>query len=374
MANRIDQAELDDLKARTPLSKLMADFGVRSKGGTKVRWANCCFHGEKTPSLKINDERGQYHCFGCGASGDHIRFLIEHAGQTFHKAVETLGGARLLTTEERAAIGERRRKLDEEERATRQRSRTASERLFGEAKPIAGTHAAAYLKARNLPVVPRWTFDLRFAPALTYRGYASADADETTELGTFPAMVAAIRDSGGAIIGLHRTYLDPERPSKLSPPGDQRRNKAKKVMGDQRGGMIRLSPPARHLALGEGIETSQAWYALGMAGDGEVAIAAAISLGNLSGGATGSAPHPKHEGRTVPNGEPDMDWPGVVLPREVEHVTLIGDGDSDPHMTRARILVAARRFHRLGFAVSVSMAPDGADFSDVLSAESEVTP
>ncbi|WP_164743112.1 CHC2 zinc finger domain-containing protein [Mesorhizobium sp. Z1-4] len=368
---QVDQTELQHLMDRVPISELFARYGIRGKGRGKVIWAKCCFHGEKTASLKINDEQGIYYCFGCGAKGNHIDVLRELGSKTFQEAVEALGGKEVfVTTEERAAIEQRKQRWEAEEREARQRVRSASERIFAEGKPVAGTHVEAYLKARGLPVVPRWTFDLRFAAELKYRGFPDTEADDETDLGHFPAMLAAIRDRQGAIIGLHRTYLDPQRPAKLSPPGDERRNKAKKVMGEQRGGIIQLSPMSRHLAIGEGIETSQAWYALGMA-DGDVAVAAAVSLGNLSGSATGSAPHPTREGRTVPNGSPDMERPGLLLPREVEHVTLIGDGDSDPHMTRARLLVAARRFHTQGIGVSVSMAPDGKDFADVLLSDEE---
>lgn len=370
MSNRIDATEIADLKARTPLSEVFKKFGVSGKGRGKTIWANCCFHGEKTPSLKINDEQGTFHCFGCGANGDHFTVLSELGGKSFHEAVEVLGGVRLITAEERAEIEERDRQWREQERKDRERARSSSERLFNEGRPIVGTHVEAYLAARGLPVVPRWTFDLRFLPSLTYRGFRDDDANESVDLGAFPAMVAAIRDRDGRLIGLHRTYLDPERPTKLMPPGDPRRNKAKKVMGEQRGGMILLSPPAKCMALGEGIETSQAWYALGLGGD-DVALAAAVSLGNLSGSATGSSPHPVHADRTVPNGIPDRDRPGILLPRHVETVILIGDGDSDPHMTRARLLVAARRFNAAGVGVMVSMAPDGKDFADVLAEQEE---
>lgn len=370
--SRIDAAELADLKSRTPLSDLFGRYGVRGRGkaGGSAIWTRCCFHAEKSASLKINDQRGVYHCFGCGASGDHFDVLRELGGKSFGEAVEVLGGARLLTTEERAAIAERQRVFDEEERRSRERARTASERIFGAAVPLAGTHAEAYLAARHLPVVPRWTFDLRFVASLAYRGFPDENADDPVDLGAFPAMVAAIRDRDGKQIGLHRTYLDPARPAKVTPPGDARRNKAKKVMGDMLGGMILLSPPARSLVVGEGIETSQSWFALGLAGDENMAVAAGITLGNMSGSSTGSSPHPVRDGATIPNGIPDMDRPGMLLPRHVEHVTLLGDGDSEPYMTRARLLVGARRFHRQGVGVSVCMAPDGKDFSNVLADES----
>ena len=51
----------------------------------------CCpFHGEKTPSFHVDDRKGIYHCFGCGAHGDHFRFLTEKAGRAFPDAVEEL--------------------------------------------------------------------------------------------------------------------------------------------------------------------------------------------------------------------------------------------------------------------------------------------
>ncbi|WP_378952164.1 CHC2 zinc finger domain-containing protein [Mesorhizobium sp. ANAO-SY3R2] len=369
MSRRIDPIELEHLKDRTPLSAVFAQYGIKGKGQGKVIWANCCFHGEKTPSLKINDERGMYHCFGCGATGDHFTVLTELGGKSFPEAIQALGGQTLVTAEERKAIEERKARWEEEERKEKERGRSNAERLFGSGKQVAGTLVEEYLRARKLMVTPSWTFDLRFVAELSYRGYADSEAEETVELGKFPAMVAAIRDAGGKIIGAHRTYLDPQQPAKLTPPGDRKRNKAKKVLGEQRGGMIRLSAPGRRLATGEGIETTRSWFVMGMAEGDDIALAAAVSLGNLAGSSTGSRPHPKDERKLIPNGFPDMQRPGLVLPREVEESILIGDGDSEPCMTRARLLVAARRFHQQGRIVSISMAPDGYDFSDLLMQE-----
>lgn len=365
MLRRIDQAELDDLKSRTLLSAVFEKYGVKSKGGRKAKWAVCCFHAEKSGSLKINDERGQYTCFGCGASGDHLTVMRELGGKTFMEAVEVLGGVRLITAEERQAIEQRNKEWQDEERKTLDRIRKSIQHTFATGKPIAGTHVEAYLKARGLRAGKSWTFDLRFLPDLVYRGFATPEAEESVELGAFPAMVAAIRNPAGDIIGLHRTYLDRDAPKKLAPPGDQRRNKAKKVLGEQRGGYIRLSADGPRLATGEGIETSRAWFALGHGGD-DIAIGAAVSLGNLSGGAMGSTEHPNDPSKRVPNGIPDMDRPGMLLPACVRELILLGDGDSDPAMTKARLLVGGRRFRNMGLTVSVSMAAAGTDFADEL--------
>ena len=61
------------------------------KAGREFK-ACCPFHNEKTPSFTVNDEKGFYHCFGCGAHGDAIRFLTDQRGLPFMDAVKELAG------------------------------------------------------------------------------------------------------------------------------------------------------------------------------------------------------------------------------------------------------------------------------------------
>ena len=83
----IDTAFLDELRQRTSLTSL---FGRRNKLVRSGRnWKACCpFHGEKTPSLYIYDDH--YHCFGCGAHGDAISYIMQSEGSGFREAVERL--------------------------------------------------------------------------------------------------------------------------------------------------------------------------------------------------------------------------------------------------------------------------------------------
>lgn len=83
----IDTAFLDELRQRTSLTSL---FGRRNKLVRSGRnWKVCCpFHGEKTPSLYIYDDH--YHCFGCGAHGDAISYIMQSEGVGFREAVERL--------------------------------------------------------------------------------------------------------------------------------------------------------------------------------------------------------------------------------------------------------------------------------------------
>ncbi len=78
---------LDELRARTPMAALVSRGVKLSRSGKS--WKGCCpFHGEKTPSFYVYDDG--YHCFGCGAHGDAIAFVMNGQGASFIEAVEML--------------------------------------------------------------------------------------------------------------------------------------------------------------------------------------------------------------------------------------------------------------------------------------------
>ena len=80
---------LDELRARTTLSALIGRSVKVTKAGREFK-ACCPFHNEKTPSFTINDEKGFYHCFGCSAHGDAIRWMTDQRGLSFMDAVKEL--------------------------------------------------------------------------------------------------------------------------------------------------------------------------------------------------------------------------------------------------------------------------------------------
>ena len=82
-------AFLDELRARTPMTALVGRKVKLARSGKS--WKGCCpFHGEKTPSFYVYDDG--YHCFGCGAHGDAIGFVMQTEGAGFVEAVERLAG------------------------------------------------------------------------------------------------------------------------------------------------------------------------------------------------------------------------------------------------------------------------------------------
>ena len=85
-------AFLDELRARTHLSALIGRTTKLQKAGREMR--GCCpFHNEKTPSFYVNDDKGFYHCFGCSAHGDAIRWMTDQRGLPFMDAVKELAAA-----------------------------------------------------------------------------------------------------------------------------------------------------------------------------------------------------------------------------------------------------------------------------------------
>lgn len=90
MAGGITEAVVDEIKARVELSDLISSYGVAVRTAGTSKKACCPFHNEKTPSFIINDSKGYYHCFGCGESGDAIKFVQKTDGLTFVEAVKKL--------------------------------------------------------------------------------------------------------------------------------------------------------------------------------------------------------------------------------------------------------------------------------------------
>ncbi|AWB66875.1 DNA primase [Saccharobesus litoralis] len=91
MAGRIPRPFLDDLIARTDIVELI-DSRVRLKKAGRNYQACCPFHNEKSPSFTVAPDKQFYHCFGCGAHGNVISFLMEHDRLEFVDAVEELAG------------------------------------------------------------------------------------------------------------------------------------------------------------------------------------------------------------------------------------------------------------------------------------------
>jgi DNA primase len=151
---------LDELRSRTLLSALVGKSVKLQRAGREWK-APCPFHNEKTPSFYVNDDKGFYHCFGCSAHGDAIRWMTEQRGLPFIDAVKELAasaGMDMPAPDPRAA-----------ERAERQSGlhdvMAAAEAWFREQLAgIDGAGAREYLKKRGISEDLAQQFGIGFAP------------------------------------------------------------------------------------------------------------------------------------------------------------------------------------------------------------------
>ena len=97
----VTDSVLEDIKARIDLADLIASYGISVKHAGASLKACCPFHNEKTPSFNINTSKGFYHCFGCGESGDAIKFVMKYEGLDFMSAVRKLAEQCGVKIEER---------------------------------------------------------------------------------------------------------------------------------------------------------------------------------------------------------------------------------------------------------------------------------
>ncbi len=151
---------LDELRARISLSSVIGRTTRLTKAGHEFK-ACCPFHNEKSPSFTVNDAKGFYHCFGCGAHGDAIRWLTDQRGLAFMDAVKELAaeaGMEVPAADPRAAqVAEQRDSLHD--------VMAAAQKWFAEmlAGPE-GVKARAYLATRGFDAHTVARFGFGFAP------------------------------------------------------------------------------------------------------------------------------------------------------------------------------------------------------------------
>ena len=162
---RFSDQFLDEIRQRLPITQVVGEHVMwdkrKSQPGKGDMWACCPFHGEKSPSFHADDRRGIYHCFGCGVSGDHFKFLIEKAGMSFPEAVEKLAGMAgvpMPARDERAEKREAERKslIDVMELATKYFEAALSHNI--------GARARGYLLERGVSAQSQTRFRIGFAP------------------------------------------------------------------------------------------------------------------------------------------------------------------------------------------------------------------
>lgn len=151
---------VDQLKSSLDIAKVVGEYvRLRPRGAGRLVGL-CPFHQEKTPSFTVNQTRQIFKCFGCGAGGDVIKFVMEHEGLTFWEAVTLLAERNGIPLPRRADHGDAESKL---RGAIFEMHRIACELFRASLRGPQGEAARAYLERRGVSPELIETFQLGFA-------------------------------------------------------------------------------------------------------------------------------------------------------------------------------------------------------------------
>jgi DNA primase len=227
-----------ELLSRVDIVDVVGRHVQLKKGGANLMGL-CPFHGEKSPSFSVSPTKQFYYCFGCGASGDAIRFLTEHTGASFRDAVADLAQQVGLT------VPDDSRSDDERNQAAQSKARHAT---LAEVLARAGDHyrkqlktsprAIDYLKGRGLTGEIAARFGVGYAPEgwrplasafahyddplLVESGLVIAHGDDDAEQKRYDRfrdrIMFPIRSVQGETIGFGGRVLDRGEPKYLNSP------------------------------------------------------------------------------------------------------------------------------------------------------------
>ncbi|MBL8200047.1 MAG: DNA primase [Chromatiales bacterium] len=188
MSGRIPQDFIDDLVQRADIVEVVGSRVPLTKAGREYK-ARCPFHSEKTPSFWVSPQKGFYHCFGCGAHGTALGFLMEYERLEFPVAVEELArsvGVEVPRTDsaERVSVEPLYAMLDKAAQLYRQA-------LRDHAAPV------EYLKQRGLDGETAREFGIGYAPPAWDTLLAALGSSEEDRQQLLAAGLVIPRDTGG---------------------------------------------------------------------------------------------------------------------------------------------------------------------------------
>ncbi|WP_062061355.1 DNA primase [Cellvibrio sp. OA-2007] len=236
MAGLIPQSFIDDMLDRLDIVDVV-DSRVKLRKTGKNYSACCPFHDEKTPSFTVSPEKQFYYCFGCGASGNALGFVMDYERLSFPEAVESL--ARLTGLEvPREVQTEAQEKREQEKRSIYTLLEKADEFYQQQLRHHPSKHLAVnYLKNRGLDGKTAKTYGVGFAPPgwdNLLKALATNDEDKhlLIEGGMLihqeqekklydrfrHRIMFPIRDTRGRVIGFGGRVLGDDKPKYLNSP------------------------------------------------------------------------------------------------------------------------------------------------------------
>ncbi len=249
MAGRIPQAFLDELLDRLDIVEVV-DRRVKLKKSGKNYMARCPFHEEKSPSFSVNPEKQFYYCFGCGAGGNALGFVMDYENLEFPAAVESLASSVGLTVPREAGPGGGQAQREDSHRPLyRMLEQAANWYKLQLRQHPEKERAVSYLKGRGLSGEIARQFDLGFAPP----GWdnlmkALGETDDSRKLLSRTGMlveneqgrvydrfrdriVFPIRDQRGRVIAFGGRVLGDDKPKYLNSPETDVFHKGRELYG-----------------------------------------------------------------------------------------------------------------------------------------------
>ena len=246
----IPQSFIDELIARADIVEVIGLRVPLKKAGREYR-ACCPFHNEKTPSFWVSPDKQFYHCFGCGAHGTVLKFLMEHDRMAFPEAVEELAQRLGLEVPHEAGSGP-------------SNTKRAEEPLYDLMGRVAGffaetlardARARAYVERRGLEQATLEQFGIGYAPnswneVLRRFGAGETERRALSELGLIierergqirdgdrhydrfrDRIMFPIRDVRGRVIAFGGRILDQGEPKYLNSPETPLFHKGRELYG-----------------------------------------------------------------------------------------------------------------------------------------------
>lgn len=255
--HRLSDAEFsrmaEDARNRHNLSDIIGRHTELKRAGRELVGI-CLFHSEKSPSMRVNDAKGFYHCFGCGSHGDAIRFVMDYEGRSFMEALRWLGDADLPIV-----APEDRIRAAAEDAAASARSVADAGELWERCVDPVGTPAQIYALSRG--ITAPLPMSIRFGMVPAGKTKAGEWRDD------LPAMVGGCFNEGGDLVAIQRIFLRNGGRAKAQ------MQRPKLSLGRVRGSALRLGPVAAEIILCEGPEDgltlmqelpgASVWVALG---------------------------------------------------------------------------------------------------------------
>lgn len=246
MKGRIPRSFIEDLLDRVDIIDVISPRVSLKKSGANYM-ACCPFHNEKTPSFSVNQNKQFYHCFGCGVSGDAIRFLTEYERLDFVDAVEQLANQAGLEVP-RETLSPMEAKREERKRTLYDLMQDAA-RLYYKALRKE-SRVQNYVVKRGLTPATARSYGLGYAPAqwdfilneLDSMGYEQTqmieagliieNEESNRRYDRFRnRLMFPIRDSRGRFIGFGGRVLDDSKPKYLNSPETPIFHKGKELYG-----------------------------------------------------------------------------------------------------------------------------------------------